>query len=86
MPDITIYTTSLCPYCHMAKRLLAQKGAAFEEIDVGRLPGLREAMRVKAGGRTSVPQIWIGERHIGGCDDLYDLDRRGGLDRLLATA
>ncbi len=83
MPPITIYTTSLCPYCAMAKRLLQQKGAAFSEIDVGANPALRESMRVKSGGRHTVPQIWIGERHVGGCDDLYELDSGGQLDPLL---
>ena len=83
-PKITIYTTMLCPYCHAAKELLNKKGAAFEEIDVSYNPGLREEMSAKAGGRTSVPQIWIGDAHVGGCDDLYALDGRGGLDPLLA--
>jgi glutaredoxin 3 len=85
MPKITIYTTSLCPYCHMAKQLLKQKGASFEEIDVSGKPTLRQEMTGKAGGRTTVPQIWIGERHVGGCDDLYALDRAGELDPLLAV-
>ncbi|MFM9941801.1 MAG: glutaredoxin 3 [Hyphomicrobiaceae bacterium] len=85
MPTISIYTTSLCPYCSMAKRLLQQKGAAFTEIDVGAKPALREEMRVKSGGRHTVPQIWIGERHVGGCDDLYALDADGELDTLLAA-
>lgn len=85
MPKITIFTTSLCPYCHMAKELLKQKGAIYEEIDVGGKPELRREMTVKAGGRSTVPQIWIGEKHVGGCDDLYALDRAGELDGLLAT-
>lgn len=85
MTKVTIYTTMLCPYCHMAKDLLRQKGVAFDEIDVNSKPGLRAEMREKAGGRNSVPQIWIGERHVGGCDDLYALDRAGGLDPLLAS-
>lgn len=84
MPPITIYTTSLCPYCSMAKRLLQQKGAAYREIDVGRNPGLRAEMQEKS-GRHTVPQIWIGDRHVGGCDDLYALDAEGGLDPLLAS-
>lgn len=84
MSPITIYTTAFCPYCSMAKRLLQQKGAAYTEIDVGGSQALREEMRIKAGGRHTVPQIWIGERHIGGCDDLYALDSEGGLDPLLA--
>jgi glutaredoxin 3 len=82
MPSITIYTTPICPYCGMAKRLLAQKGAAFTEIDVSRDATARETMMTKSGRRT-VPQIWIGERHVGGCDDLHDLDRAGLLDALL---
>lgn len=83
MATVTIYTTSLCPYCHMAKNLLRNKGISFEEIDVGGRPELREVMREKAGGRNTVPQIWIGQRHVGGCDDLYALDRKGELDPLL---
>ncbi len=85
MAKVTIYTTMLCPYCHMAKDLLKQKGAAFEEIDVNTQPGLRTQMRERAGGRNTVPQIWIGDRHVGGCDDLYALDRTGELDTLLAA-
>lgn len=83
MATVTIYTTSLCPYCHMAKNLLRNKGISFDEIDVGRRPELREVMREKAGGRNTVPQIWIGQHHVGGCDDLYALDRKGELDPLL---
>jgi glutaredoxin 3 len=84
MANITIYTTSTCPYCMSAKALLRKKGAAFEEIDVGARPDLREAMRRRAGGRNTVPQIFIGATHVGGCDDLYALDGEGGLDPLLA--
>lgn len=84
MPKVTIYTTQLCPYCHMAKRLLASKGVAFHEIDVSRDAGLRAEMTAKA-GRHTVPQIWIGDRHVGGCDDLYALDSQGELDPLLAA-
>ncbi len=83
MPPITIYTTPYCPYCVSAKRLLATKGAAFSEIDVSGDARAREALVAKAGGLTSVPQIWIGARHVGGCDDLYALDRAGQLDALL---
>ena len=83
MPKITVYTTRFCPYCHMAKELLRRKGTIFEEIDVSQCE-LRAAMSAKA-GRPTVPQIWIGERHIGGCDDLYALDRDGKLDLLLAA-
>ena len=85
MTKVTIYTTMFCPYCHMAKDLLTKKGAVFEEIDVNTKPGLRAEMREKAGGRNTVPQIWIGDRHVGGFDDLYALDRKGQLDPLLAT-
>jgi glutaredoxin 3 len=84
MPKVTIYTTPLCPYCHMAKRLLTSKGVAFHEIDVSRDPALRAEMTAKA-GRHTVPQIWIGDRHVGGCDDLYALDSEGELDPLLAA-
>lgn len=83
MAPVTIYTTSLCPYCHMAKRLLTGKGVAFSEIDVTGKPALRSEMTAKAGGRTSVPQIWIGDHHVGGCDDLYALEDAGKLDGLL---
>jgi glutaredoxin 3 len=84
MPAITIYTTRWCPYCHRAKRLLAEKGAAFEEIDVTGDWAAREELSVKAGGRTTVPQIWIGDTHVGGCDELYALERAGKLDALLS--
>ena len=84
MPQVTIYTTSYCPYCTRAKHLLGKKGVAFNEIDVGGDAELRAEMEAKS-GRYTVPQIWIGERHIGGCDDLYALDQRGGLDPLLAS-
>jgi glutaredoxin 3 len=84
MKPVTIYTARTCGYCRMAKALLARKGAAFEEIDVTFDGARRAEMRARAGGRTSVPQIWIGDRHIGGCDDLYELDYTGELDALLA--
>lgn len=84
MAKVTIYTTPYCPYCVMAKRLLKSKAVAFEEIDVSGSPREREALRVKAGGITSVPQIWIGEVHVGGCDDLHALEHAGKLDPLLA--
>ena len=83
MAKIEIYTTSWCPYCSRAKTLLEQKGAAYEEIDVEGDDELRASMTKRAGGRRTVPQIFIGDRHIGGCDDLYALDARGGLDPLL---
>jgi glutaredoxin 3 len=84
MPKIVIYTTRYCPYCHRAKRLLAQKNAPFEEIDVSGDWEAREALAEKAGGLTTVPQIWIGDLHVGGSDELHALDRAGKLDPLLA--
>ena len=83
MPPITIYTKGWCPYCSAAKDLLRRKGAAFEEIDVERVAGARAEMIQKAGGRSTVPQIFVGQRHVGGCDDLYALDGRGELEALL---
>lgn len=85
MAKVTIYTTPICPYCLMAKQLLARKGATYEEINVAGKPALRSELQVKSGGQTTVPQIWIGERHVGGCDDLYDLERAGELDGLLTA-
>jgi len=84
MKPVTIYTTQLCGYCRMAKQLFKRKGVAFREIDVTFDAALREEMTQKAGGRTSVPQIWIGEVHVGGCDDLYELEHAHKLDALLA--
>jgi len=84
MAKVVIYTTATCPYCIAAKGLLAKKGVHFEEVRVDGDRAGRARMSELAGGRTSVPQIFIDGRHIGGCDDLYDLDRRGGLDPLLA--
>jgi len=83
MPKIVIYTTPFCPYCLRAKRLLAQKGAAFEEIDVSGDWEARAKLVQKAGGLTTVPQIWIGDAHVGGSDELYALERAGKLDALL---
>lgn len=83
MPSITIYTKSWCPYCAAAKELLGKKGAAFTEIDIEKQPEARAEMIQKANGRTSVPQIFIDGKHVGGCDDLYALDERGGLEPLL---
>lgn len=85
MPPIQIYTALMCPYCSRAKQLLREKGAAFEEIDLTMKPRQRAELAVKAGGRTSVPQIWIGETHVGGCDDLYALDAAGKLDAMLGA-
>ncbi|MFC3050621.1 glutaredoxin 3 [Kordiimonas pumila] len=86
MADVVIYSSSLCPYCHRAKALLSQKGAAYREISVDMNPAARAEMRQKAGGANTVPQIWIAGDHVGGCDDLYALERAGGLDKLLAKA
>ncbi len=85
MPAIVIYTTPYCPYCVRAKSLLSRKGATFTEIDVAADPDRRAEMTTLSGGRRTVPQIFIGDRHIGGCDDLMALDRKGGLDPLLAA-
>jgi glutaredoxin 3 len=84
MPTVEIYTTPTCPYCAAAKRLLTRKGATYTEIDVSRDPAIRTAMTKRAGGRRTVPQIFIDGKHIGGSDDLHDLDDDGGLDPLLA--
>jgi glutaredoxin 3 len=84
--SVILYTKSDCPYCHKAKALLREKGAAFVEHDLCRHPSLREEMVTKSGGRTSVPQIFISGRHIGGCDDLHALDAKGALDALLQEA
>jgi glutaredoxin 3 len=84
MKPVEIYTTPLCGYCHAAKRLLTGKGVAFTEIDVSRDPDLRAAMTRRSNGGRTVPQIFVGETHIGGCDDLYALDGAGRLDPLLA--
>lgn len=83
MSKVTIYTTQICPFCHRAKALLADKGVSFEEIDVMATPGARDEMMDRA-GRHTVPQIFIGDTHVGGCDELYALERKGGLDPLLA--
>jgi glutaredoxin 3 len=83
MPKIVIYTTRFCPYCQRAKRLLAHKGAPFEEIDVSGDWEARAKLAQKAGGLTTVPQIWIGDSHVGGSDELHALDRAGKLDALL---
>lgn len=84
MADVEIYTTFTCPYCHAAKDLLKRKGVTYSEINVTGDPVKRSTMSSRAHGRTSVPQIFIGGRHVGGCDDLYALDEAGELDALLA--
>ncbi|MFI4913727.1 MAG: glutaredoxin 3 [Steroidobacterales bacterium] len=83
-PPIVIYSKSWCPYCARARALLQHKGAAFQEIDIEAQPQMREEMLRRSSGWQTVPQIFIGERHIGGSDDLYELDAAGGLDPLLA--
>lgn len=82
MNSVIVYSSDYCPYCMRAKHLLESKGVAFEEIKVDGKPQVRAEMVQKA-GRTSVPQIWIGSTHVGGCDDLYALERSGKLDALL---
>lgn len=83
MPKVQIYTTQWCPYCNAAKSLLQQKGVAYEEIDA-ESPDDRASMMQRANGRRTVPQIFIGDTHVGGFDDMAALDRRGKLDPLLA--
>ena len=78
-----MYCTAACPFCQSAERLLLQKGASIDKVRVDLEPERRGEMVQKSGGRRTVPQIWIGEQHVGGCDDLYALDRKGGLDPLL---
>jgi glutaredoxin 3 len=84
--DITMYTTPMCPYCHAAKDLLRRRAAAFVEIDVRADPERRSEMITRSGGGRTVPQIFIGNRHIGGFADLYALEYSGELDRLLSQA
>ncbi|TBU99326.1 glutaredoxin 3 [Stutzerimonas kirkiae] len=84
MAGVVIYSSAWCPFCIRAKALLDHKGVAYEEILVDGQPALRAEMVSKA-GRTSVPQIWIGDRHIGGCDELHALERAGRLDELLGA-
>lgn len=85
MPEILIYTTNICPYCMMAKRLLDKKGLSYTEINVDAKPGLREEMMLKTNRRT-VPQIYIGDYHVGGFDELHALDQQKKLDGLLTVA
>jgi glutaredoxin 3 len=84
MKPVRMYTTPICPYCVRAKSLLAKKGVPVEEVDVLMDSAAREEMLAKSGGARTVPQIFIGETHVGGCDDLYALERAGKLDPLLA--
>lgn len=84
MKPVTLYTTPYCGYCLSAKRLLTQKGVDFNEIDVSRDTELRQEMMQKS-GRHTVPQIWIGDTHVGGADDMFALERAGKLDPMLAA-
>lgn len=83
-PRVLMYATSWCPYCARARALLQSKSVAFEEIDLDEHPEARAEMNRRS-GRTSVPQIFVGETHVGGCDDLHSLDASGRLDALLKT-
>jgi glutaredoxin 3 len=83
-PAVVLYATGWCPYCERARQLLRSKGAAFQEIDIEAQPDKRVEMQ-KRSGRSTVPQIFVGGTHIGGCDELYELDAGGGLDSLLAS-
>lgn len=86
MQKVTIYTTAYCPYCIRAKQLLKERGVLdYEEIKVDQDPAQRQIMMERSGRRT-VPQIWIGDTHVGGCDDLFALDRKGELQPLLEAA
>lgn len=85
MKPVEIYTSPLCGFCHAAKRLLTSKGVSFSEIDVLAEPERKAEMVQRANGGRTVPQIFIGETHVGGCDDLYALERGGKLDALLAA-
>ncbi len=83
---VVMYSTAWCPYCERARALLERKGADYREIKVDEDPAERQAMLVRSGGRRTVPQIFIGDRHVGGFDDLYALDKSGELDKLLGHA
>ena len=86
MQKVEIYTSPLCGYYHAAKRLLKQKGVPFSEVDILAEPNRKAEMIKRANGGRTVPQIFVGETHVGGCDDLYALDRAGKLDPLLAAS
>lgn len=85
MADVTIYTRMMCGYCAAAKRLLDRKGVAYTEHDASFSPELRQEMIARAHGRSTFPQIFVGDVHVGGCDDLHALEAEGRLDGLLAT-
>jgi len=85
MQPVEMYTSPLCGFCHAAKRLLKQKGVTFSEIDVFLHPSRKPEMIQRANGGRTVPQIFVGDTHVGGCDDLFELERAGKLDALLAA-
>lgn len=85
MKTVEIYTSPLCGFCHAAKRLLSQKGIEFAEVDVWANPDRKPEMVTRAKGGRTVPQIFVGGKHVGGCDDLYELERKGQLDQLLTA-
>lgn len=85
MKSVEIYTSPFCGFCHAAKRLLSQKGISFSEIDVAGQPERRQEMLSRSNGRHTVPQIFVGDVHVGGCDDLYALERSGKLDPLISA-
>jgi glutaredoxin 3 len=85
-PEVTIYSTGWCPYCDRARGLLERKGVEYREVKVDEDPTERDTMLKRSGGRRTVPQIFIGERHVGGYDDLYALDKAGELDKLLGRS
>ncbi len=85
MKPVEIYTSPMCGFCHAAKRLLTKKGVSFQEIDIWAEPGRKAEMIQRANGGRTVPQIFIGDIHVGGCDELMDLDMDGKLDALLAA-
>jgi glutaredoxin 3 len=86
MSKVTVYTKAWCPYSRDATALLQRKGVDFTEIDIAKEPQRRAEMIERAGGRHTVPQVFVGATHVGGCDELYALDAEGGLDPLLAGA
>ncbi|WP_135502703.1 glutaredoxin 3 [Roseovarius aestuariivivens] len=85
MPSVEIYSSPLCGFCHAAKRLLSQKGVSFSEIDVFQDPARKPEMIERANGKRTVPQIFIDNTHVGGCDELYALEREGKLDAMLSA-
>lgn len=85
MPDVTIYTRMMCGYCASAKHLLDSKGVAYTEHDASFSPQLKAEMVSKSNGRSTFPQIFVGDYHVGGCDDLHALEDQGRLDKLLST-